>query len=100
MESKRNIDDDVDVKTILSSQCNRPLIFAILGGAGLIAVAFVVGLCIGLRNGGGNNDDKQEGSKNGYGVRTTLTQTFKSATGTYNYAAVVADSKVCSKIGA
>ncbi|GFO36668.1 gamma-glutamyltranspeptidase 1 [Plakobranchus ocellatus] len=81
------------------SQSNRPLIFAILAGALLIAIGLAVGLGIGLRDDDDddNNGNNQQASKNG---GHSHGQDYKSATGTYNYASVVADSKVCSEIGA
>ncbi|KAK3701126.1 hypothetical protein RRG08_029599 [Elysia crispata] len=76
------------------STFNRPVVLAILIGAVLIAVGLAVGLAIGLRD--DDDDNKSNSSKNG---GSPSTATYKSSTGTYKYAAVVADSSVCSEIG-
>ncbi|GFN83041.1 gamma-glutamyltranspeptidase 1 [Plakobranchus ocellatus] len=88
------------------SQSNRPLIFAILGGALLIAIGLAVGLGIGLRDDqddNNNNINTQQQGNNNDDVPTTSptapTPAYKSATGFFTYAAVVADSKLASEIG-
>ncbi|GFO36689.1 gamma-glutamyltranspeptidase 1 [Plakobranchus ocellatus] len=83
-------------------QRNGPIFFAILGAAILVAVGLALGLGIGLRNAGDdskNNSNVHDSDKCDNSKATKSTPFYKSATGTYNYAAVVADSKKASEIG-
>ncbi|GFN83037.1 gamma-glutamyltranspeptidase family-containing protein [Plakobranchus ocellatus] len=87
------------------NQKNPPILFVILGGAVLVAIGLAIGLGIGLRNTGGgnsnpsNNSNVQDSDKCDVSTATKSTPFYKSPTGTYNYATVVADSKKASEIG-
>ncbi|XP_005105282.1 glutathione hydrolase 1 proenzyme [Aplysia californica] len=66
----------------------RPIVIAIIVGAIIIGVGLAIGLGVGLRD---SDDDVIAPVANG--------EKYKSSTGTFQYAAVVADSEVCSDIG-
>ncbi|XP_046333062.2 glutathione hydrolase 1 proenzyme-like [Haliotis rufescens] len=74
---------------------SRPLIYAILAGAVLVALGLALGLGLGLRS---LNTEQEEVTV----TATTSTPSVEeahSATGTYRYASVASDSKICSEIG-
>ncbi|RUS75704.1 hypothetical protein EGW08_016519 [Elysia chlorotica] len=78
------------------SSSKRPVVIAILIGAVLVAVGLAVGLAIGLKD---DDSSSSSSSSSSNGGGTPSTSKYKSSTGTYEYAAVVADSAVCSQIG-
>ncbi|GFO36694.1 gamma-glutamyltranspeptidase 1 [Plakobranchus ocellatus] len=96
---------DLYLATDLRCQSKRPIIIKILGELPIVFIGLAVGLGIGLNYIGVRNNIENfcisyESSSNGdrY-ASSTATPTNKSATGTYSYAAVVADSKRASEIG-
>ncbi|XP_005105284.1 glutathione hydrolase 1 proenzyme [Aplysia californica] len=66
----------------------RPIVIAIIVGAIIIGIGLAIGLGVGLRD---SDDDVIAPVANG--------EKYKSSTGTFQYAAVVADSEVCSEVG-
>ncbi|XP_067679969.1 glutathione hydrolase 1 proenzyme-like [Haliotis asinina] len=74
---------------------SRSIIYAILAGALLVALGLALGLGLGLRS---LRDDEED-----LLVTTTIAtpsvEEVQSATGSYRYASVASDSKICSEIG-
>ncbi|XP_005105286.1 glutathione hydrolase 1 proenzyme isoform X2 [Aplysia californica] len=66
----------------------RPIVIAIITGAIIISIGLAIGLGVGLKD----SDDDVIGPVANW-------EKYKSSTGTYQYAAVVADSEVCSEVG-
>ncbi|XP_070184038.1 glutathione hydrolase 1 proenzyme-like [Littorina saxatilis] len=108
----------MDVEGNPRKKNSRGVIIAILGGAVIIAVGLAIGLAIGLRTRDSDSDSTPDSEQQNGKIPTTShkpdsestsdstkpngeipTTSAKSENGRYRFASVVADSKLCSKIG-